>query len=137
MDQIHRLLQESIFCYRKLLEVYEHLREKMTTGGSSIKLNALLDQSRELNKVIQCVDGQCRKMAADNQVVLEDLPQFSEWKSLMVQVREKNRHMRRHLKLNMAILSDDIHRLGRTKKAISGYRSVNDNKGRQINIFSA
>jgi hypothetical protein len=81
MDQIHRLLQESIFCYRKLMEVYERLRKKISTGGSSEKLNALLDQSRELNTMVQYVDGQFQKLASDNQVTLEDLPLFSRMES--------------------------------------------------------
>jgi hypothetical protein len=136
MDQIHRLLQESIFCYRKLMEVYEGLRKKISTGGSSEKLNALLDQSRELNKMVQYVDGQFQKLASDNQVTLEDLPLFPEWKALLNQVHAENKLMRRHLQANMAILNDDIRKLGRTKKALSGYRGEKDRRGKQINIFS-
>lgn len=136
MDQIHRLLQESIFCYRKLMEVYDVLKEKISTGGSSEKLNALLDQSRELKKMVQYVDGQFQKLAFDNQVPLQDLPLFSEWKALLNQVHAENRLMRRHLQANMAILNDDIRKLGRTKKALSGYCGEKDRRGKQINIFS-
>ena len=137
MDQIHRLLQESIFCYRRLMKVYERLNKKISAGGSSEKLNALLDQSRELNKMIQCVDGQFQKLAFDNQVAIEDLPLFSEWKALLNQVHEENKLMRSHLNANMAILNDDIHKLSRTKKALSGYRGEKDRRGKQINILSA
>lgn len=137
MDQIHRLLQESIFCYRKLMEVYERLREKISTGGSSEKLNALLDQSRELNKMVQYVDGQFQKLAFENQVTLEDLPLFLEWKALLNQVHEENRLMRRHLNANMAILSDDIRKLGKAKKARSGYHGEKDERGKHNNILSA
>jgi hypothetical protein len=137
MDQIHRLLQESIFCYRKLMEVYERLREKISTGGSSEKLKALLNQSRELNTMVQYVDRQFQKLASENQVALEDLPLFSEWKALLNQVHAENKLMRRHLNSNMAILNDDIRKLGRTKKALSGYRSEKDGRGKQINILSA
>jgi hypothetical protein len=137
MDKIHRLLQESIFCYRRLMKVYERLNKKISAGGSSEKLNALLDQSRELNKMVQCVDGQFQKLASDNQVPLEDLPLFSEWKALLGKVHEENRLMRRHLQANMAILNDDIHKLGPTKKTLSGYRGEKDRRGKQMNIFSA
>jgi len=137
MDQIHRLLQESIFCYRKLMEVYERLREKISTGGSSEKMKALLNQSRELNTMVQYVDRQFQKLASENQVALEDLPLFSEWKALLNQVHAENKLMRRHLNANMAILNDDIRKLGRTQKALSGYRSEKDGRGKQINILSA
>jgi hypothetical protein len=137
MDQVHRLLQESIFCYRKLMEVYGRLREKISTGGSLEKLNALLDQSRELNTMVQYVDRQFQKLASDNQVALEEIPLFSEWKALLNKVREENKLMRNQLQANMAILNDDIRNLGRTKKAISGYRSDKNDTGKQINIFSA
>jgi translation initiation factor 2 alpha subunit (eIF-2alpha) len=137
MDQVHRLLQESIFCYRKLMKLYERLREKISTGGSLERLNALLDQSRELNTLVQDVDKQFQKLASDNQVALEDMPLFSEWKTLLNQVKEENKLMRQHLQANMAITSNDIHNLARTKKAISGYRGEKDGRGKQINIFSA
>jgi hypothetical protein len=136
MDQIHRLLQESIFCYRKLMEVYERLRNKISTGGSSEKLNALLDQSRELNTMVQFVDRQFQKLASDNQVALEEIPLFLEWKALLNQVRKENKLMRHQLQANMAILNDDIRNLGRTKKGISGYRSEKKDTGKQINIVS-
>ncbi len=137
MDQIHRLLQESIFCYRKLMEVYERLRKKISTGGSSEKLNALLDHSRELNKMVQYIDGQFQKLAFENQVTLEDLPLFAEWKALLVQVNEENRLMRNYLQSHRAILIDDIRKTAMTKKAISGYSGKKDGRGKQINIMSA
>ncbi len=116
MDMIHRLLQESIFCYRRLMKVYERLNKKISEGESSEKLKAFLDQSRELNKMVQYVDGQFQKLAFENQVTLEDLPLFLEWKALLNQVHEENRLMRRHLNANMAILSDDIRKLGKSKE---------------------
>jgi hypothetical protein len=137
MDQIHRLLQESIFCYRKLMEVYERLRNKISTGGSSEKLDALLDQSRELNTMVQFVDRQFQKLASDNQVTLEDIPLFLEWKALLNQVREENKLMRNQLQANMAILNDDLCNISRSKKGISGYRSEKKDTGKQINIVSA
>jgi hypothetical protein len=136
MDQVYRLLQESIFCYRKLMEVYERLREKMTTGGSSEKLVALLDQSRELTKMVQYIDGQFQKLASENQVAIEDMPLFLEWKALLKQVKKENKLMRKYLQANMAILNDNIHNLARTKKAIAGYRNEKDDRGQQINIHS-
>lgn len=123
MDQVQRLLQESIFCYRKLMEVYESLRKKISTGESSEKLNALLDQSRELKKMVQYVDGQFQQLASDNQLAIEDLPLFSEWKALLNQVHAENKLMRSHLNANMAILSDDIRKLCLTKS-----RAVNNSQ---------
>jgi hypothetical protein len=137
MDQVYRLLQESIFCYRKLMEVYGRLREKITTGGSSEKLMALLDQSRELTTMVQYVDRQFQKMASENQVAIEDLPLFSEWKDLLNQVKEENKLMRQYLQANMALLYDNINNLVRIKKAIGGYRNEEDSRGQQININPA
>jgi hypothetical protein len=136
MDQVYRLLQESIFCYRKLMEVYERLREKITTGGSSEKLVALLDQSRELTKMVQYVDGQFQKLASENQMTIEEMPLFLEWKALLKQVKKENKLMRKYVQANIAILNDNIHNLARTKKAIAGYRNEKDDRGQQINVHS-
>ncbi len=133
MDQVHRLLEESIFCYRRLMKVYEHLREKISSGGSSEKLSALLDQSRELSKMVQYVDQQFHKLAYDHQVAIEDLPLFPEWKALLRQVNEENRLMRRQLRSNHAMVKDDIRKIRRTQVAIHGLTGPKSKKNKQMN----
>lgn len=136
MDQLQRLLQESIACYRKLMEIYDRLRDKLSSGGPTEKLEALIDQSRELYKVVQFVDIQFKQLAAENQVPLDETPLYLEWKTLMGQVREENKLIRRQLLATMALLKEDIDRIGQSRKVISGYRSGKEHRGQRIDVFS-
>lgn len=136
-NQVHRLLQESIACYRKLMEVYDRLREKLSSGGASETLQALIDQSRELYTVVQFVDSQFQQLANEKQVPLEEVPLFFEWKTLLENVREENKLISRQLKAGMAVLKSDMDQLGRSKAAIGKYHNRKGCRGERINVFSA
>ena len=136
MDQVYRLLQESMACYRKMMDLYGNIRVKISSGEPSESLHVLLNQCRELNKIAQYVDGQFQKLVVENQVSREDIPLFWEWKTLLEQVHRENKFIRRYLKSNMAVLNDDLERLGHAKKAMAGYRSGKVEKRRQVNVCS-
>ena len=137
MDKVYRLIQESMACYRKMIELYGSLRVKISSGQPSDKLNILLNQCREINKMAQYVDRKFQKLVVENQVSVEDIPLFWEWKDLLDQVQRENKFMRRYLRSNMAVLIDDIHRLGHAKKAMSGYRAGKDERRGHVNVCSA
>ncbi len=136
-NQIHRLLQESIACYRKLMELYDRLRVKLGSGEPSETLFALVDQSRELYKVVQYVDSEFQRLAHEQKVILANVPLFFEWKALLEQVREENKLIRQKLSAAMAVLKDDINRTGQMKKAVAGYQSGKDYRGGKVSVFSA
>jgi|GEM_PF-3470785 len=134
--QINRLLQESIACYRKLMQVYDRLGKKLSSGGAAETLQALIDQSRELYTVVQHVNNQFHRLADENQISLEDVPLFFEWRTLLTQVREENKRIRQQLQTSMVVLKDDMGSLGQSKRALGGYRSRKDCRGEKINLYS-
>ena len=130
-------MRDAIAGYQKLLELYNEIIKQLTSGGSSVTLQALVEESRILGKEIRSADDRFQKLAFEKKIALADIPLYSEWRVALNRASKENERMSRRLKAGLTVLENELQQLGSTKKVISRYRSGRDERGRQIDISSA
>ncbi len=134
---IENLLQQSMGCYREMLELYERIRKRVAAGAPANTLSRLLTDLQNQDQIARQYDEQLRAEAETRGLKLDRLPAFWEWKTLLVQIRDENGALQRHLRGALAVAKDELERLNANKQMLSGYRSKPDTSGQRLHNLSA
>lgn len=137
MDQASHHLDRSLACYRAMLTLYRSIRENIAAGAPASALQRLFQEMQALDRRARTHDAHFQAGAAEAGTALEDAPAFFEWKTLLAEVQDENREMRRQLLAALAVAKDDLARLGTGRQVLSGYHSDRDTTGQRIRIRSA
>ena len=134
---IENLLHQSMGCYREMLELYERIRKRVAAGAPASVLSSLLTDLQDQDKQARQYDAWMQAEAETHGIQMEQLPDFWEWKTLLVQIRDENGAMQRHLRGALAVAKDELEQLNANKQMLSGYRSKQDTSGQRLQNISA
>ena len=134
---IENLLHQSMGCYREMLELYESIRKRVASGAPASTLSGLLTDLQDQDKQARQYDAKMQAEAETRGIKLEQLPDFWEWRTLLVQIRDENGALQRHLLGALAVAKNELEQLKGNKKMVSGYRSTPNPSGKRLHNLSA